>query len=584
MGNNLLVTRKRPPFMLNKRELAEKFNKTRKKKSFIIITTAILMLLIGGALYYWVIYKNDIIKSEIDRSLFKKTGGMYSITYEKFTLDEVTGFLEIKNCWLKFDSSVLVEQKNLNIEPSIIFNLFIPTITVKGVQTPGALLEQKLIGESVDINNPSIELVYTGKGKDSSRLIPKSEVYKEILGNLLELKLGQVSIRNAHFFVRKMGRKDTLINVHDFTVVLKKLLIDSTSFLDTSRLLFSEQIALSAAKTEWRNPNNLYQFQLDSFYMNSFQKFMAIQKFTMQPLLSEAAFMKARGVQTDRLNIQLQELSLINVDFQSLFDQKLIADSLLVNAGTIKVYKDMRLPRDGVNRVGTFPHQLLKKIPFDIDIRKGLVRNSYVEYSQMTPQTDAKGKIAFHDITLKLHNISNQAERIAKDRYFLVNARSSFLNQTPLLADFKFDMAASSGRFNVNASIGGLSAASLSSIAEPLASAKIDKGRINGLKANISGSDYSGYASIVLRYDDLKIAVMEVDKQSGELNKKGLISLAANILVKNSNPGINGKLRVGKGLFKRDTNRSFFNLIWKSMFVAIAETMGINAKKTAQKK
>ncbi|MBK8784950.1 MAG: hypothetical protein IPN43_00250 [Chitinophagaceae bacterium] len=58
------------------------------------------------------------------------------------------------------------------------------------------------------------------------------------------------------------------------------------------------------------------------------------------------------------------------------------------------------------------------------------------------------------------------------------------------------------------------------------------------------------------------------------MKKKGLQSLLANVLMKNSNP-LNGVTRSDEINYERDKTKSFFNLLWKSIFSA--------AKKTVQK-
>jgi hypothetical protein len=77
-------------------------------------------------------------------------------------------------------------------------------------------------------------------------------------------------------------------------------------------------------------------------------------------------------------------------------------------------------------------------------------------------------------------------------------------------------------------------------------------------------------------YDDLKIYVLERDKGSKELDKKTLATIAANIIIKNSNPQRKkDEPRVIEVQMERDTNRSIFYLVWKSLFKGIKETAGI---------
>jgi len=76
-------------------------------------------------------------------------------------------------------------------------------------------------------------------------------------------------------------------------------------------------------------------------------------------------------------------------------------------------------------------------------------------------------------------------------------------------------------------------------------------------------------------YHDLKISLLKKDKKENKYDKKGLASLAANFIMKNSNPEGDKAPRVADVHFNRILNKSFFNLIWKTIFTGVKETTGI---------
>jgi hypothetical protein len=102
--------------------------------------------------------------------------------------------------------------------------------------------------------------------------------------------------------------------------------------------------------------------------------------------------------------------------------------------------------------------------------------------------------------------------------------------------------------------------------------ASIKRGWVNKLTFNMTGTDLVAKGSSTLLYDDLKIEVLKID--SGDIKKQGLKSLLANALMKDKNPQ-NGVVRTDEINYERDKTKSFFNLLWKSIFSA--------AKKTTQK-
>jgi len=78
--------------------------------------------------------------------------------------------------------------------------------------------------------------------------------------------------------------------------------------------------------------------------------------------------------------------------------------------------------------------------------------------------------------------------------------------------------------------------------------------------------------------DDLKIRILKKDDDSPGYKKKKVMSLMANIMVKNANPGKNKPVRIVSVSHPRDVYRSIFNFIWKSIFEGVQKTVGIDGK------
>ena len=82
-------------------------------------------------------------------------------------------------------------------------------------------------------------------------------------------------------------------------------------------------------------------------------------------------------------------------------------------------------------------------------------------------------------------------------------------------------------------------------------------------------------------YDDLKIVVLEKDKCSNEWYKKSQTSFVANLIIKDTNlKDKDANRRTVTVMKERDTNRSLFNLAWKTIFKGLMQTIGAPAKKT----
>jgi len=557
-----------------------KSNKTPawQNKKFLIVSS-ILTLSITCLIFYWNSKKKSLVKSGLEEIVDKKSKGLYKIKYNDLQLDEIAGSLSISGIQILADSTALQSLKGTKEYPSIIFNVYIPKLNVLGVSTPKALLGKEIFASRLEIVNPRIELVYTGSGNDSALHIPSNEVYKQVLGNFQRIALNQIEIINGSLVGRKQKSLDSVFVFDGLSLRLNHFSIGDTTDSNSSKILFSNSLKADIRTISWRHGNGLYRYAVEGISANSDSAKVELAEFSIQPLLSEAAFMNKVNTQIDRIDLRLEKIKLDNLRFNELLQESLKADSLVVDNANVHVYKDMARPRDAINRVGNFPHQLLLRIPFKIQIDSAAIRNGYVAYKQFTPKTKQKAKLFFTRVNTIIRNITNDSASIAKNRICKADVNCLFLDKVGLKSSFSFDLAAANGRFSIDAQLAGFKATILNKIAEPLAAAKIEKGQVKKATIEINGSEYLGRARLALEYDQLKIAVMEKQRQSKTLSKKPLASFAANTIIKNSNPAGNGELRITTGEFNRDTNRGFFNLVWRSLYVAIAETMGLPTKR-----
>ena len=119
------------------------------------------------------------------------------------------------------------------------------------------------------------------------------------------------------------------------------------------------------------------------------------------------------------------------------------------------------------------------------------------------------------------------------------------------------------GVFDINGKLAGFNGTNINPIIEPLGMGSVKSGNINSYTFNIKGNDLKAEGDAVFLYDNLKIKLLKI--KNGEIKNKSITSFAANILIKDQNPS-NGNTRTAKIAFQRIITKSFFNLVWKSLF------------------
>jgi len=554
----------------------KKATSTGKGKIIAFLVLTFILAAIGGGIMYWNAYKKQIIRNKLQDTVQEKTQGLYTLHYDNLSLDEVSGDLSVSNLKLVYDTIKFNVSLKSNAAPPILLNIDIPSISVSGVKTPRALLNKEIVGKKILIKEPVIDIIYTGAGNDLSQNIPDKEIYRQLLGDLNMIKVDTLEISGAQITTSnlKTGKKN--IQFQNTFIQLTDVAVDSAANEDKSRLLFSKQVLLTCEKFSWSSKNRLYNYSADSIALNTASNLVRIKKFLVDPTLREEAFVKSLPTQDDRFDFSFNDIDIRNVNMQELFNENIIADSILVASSSFKIYRDLSRPRDKKNRVGFYPHQEIAKIPLPVQIKKIILVNAFVEYKEKNPRTNQAGKVQFHDVYATITNLTNDKNTIKENNVMTADISTKFLNKAPLKTKWQFYLQHPRGKFDIKGSLGGIPFQEANSITVPMGPAKLEDGRLNDMAFNLTGDDYNMAGTVKMLYSDLKISVLERDRGSKELDKKTLATIAANIIIKNANPsGEKETPRVIGVQMTRDPNRSIFYLVWKTLFKGIKETTGI---------
>jgi hypothetical protein len=234
----------------------------------------------------------------------------------------------------------------------------------------------------------------------------------------------------------------------------------------------------------------------------------------------------------------------------------------------LHVFRDKSYPHDSVNRTHDYPQEAIMQLPFPVYIKKMDIRDSYIEYKEKNDKSDSSGKVAFFHVQASVEQVTNMTKYIRQNDKMLVKFNASFLNASPFSAKIFLRLNDGKGSFHMDAGLGEMNAPTLNALLKPMALAELKKGSINRLSYHLDATNTRGRGRLLLQYDNLSIKILKKDDKRNKYKTKVLPTLAADFLIKESNPQ-NGNTRIGEVEYTRDIHRSIFNLMWKSLFAAI---------------
>ncbi len=312
-----------------------------------------------------------------------------------------------------------------------------------------------------------------------------------------------------------------------------------------------------------RTKDNLYSLEIGPFSFDNQSNVLRINSFKLVPLISRAQFVRTVKKQTDFMNIDVRDIVFRGADINTFIDRKtLIAESASLTP-RIEIFNDRTLPPDNRDKRGQAPHEIIQKIGLTLLVKNLKINNGYIGYEERSAQTGMTGKLTFTNFDGTVKNITNIPSRLSRDPVMVIDASALFMGKARLNTKWELPQTTKNGQFKISGSLGKFDASLLNPVIEPLAAASVSEGTIQRIAFNISGNENSSAGTYNIKYSGLKVDVLKVDEESGELQKKGLISALANVAVRSN---VDTQTQATK---QRENNKSFFNLLWKSIFEGV---------------
>jgi len=544
-----------------------------------LIFLLVLVLLAAAGLIYYKKWRSEFVHKKIPELVFLKSDSLYRITYDSVDIDEVEGEIVIRNLQL-FPDSTYKKPTDSSL-PRNLLRITVPEVYISGVQTDAAVLNKEVIAAKIKLTRPVVTMFnnqHIEKDKDNDPTPTTFKLYQVLLRGLEKIKVDTILITDADYHICKWPNGDTIFSGSKINAQLHHINISDSTSTDTSRVLFAERASLDVDDVLIHGKRQPYNYRLKNIQLLSGERSFEIKSMHITPLLGEAAFVHNTKWQTDRLDFDFYNLLFKKVNVQEILNGNLIADELSINKAEFKVFRDKNYPIKKESLVGRYPQQSFLKIPVNVAIKKVVIQQGYIQYKEKESLTGNTGVVLFNDIHATLNNVTNSPADLRKNGICTVHFNSKFLHNIPLTATLQLYLNSKNGQFTVNGNMGSLDATVLNALSKPMALVEVNSGTVTSLDFNLTGNDNRIKGIVRLLYDDLKIRILKKDEDSPGYKKKKVMSLMANIMVKNANPGKNKPVRIVSVSHPRDVYRSIFNFIWKSIFEGVQKTVGIDGK------
>lgn len=435
---------------------------------------------------------------------------------------------------------------------------------ISGISTDSFILKQQIKADEFKCEG-GLVTVFTKKNQNSSNdyIEFDNDAFEEAVLNKVSIFDTKLVIYNRN---EPAASPFIIDKVRFFANDIQKV-SSGTNFKD---IINQSNWSISAEGFSFLSKDKIYKFNVGNIDLDNLHATMRIKSFSITPQVSEQAFVKSLKSQKDLYNIQFNNIIVNGLDTKELISKKKIIAEAVSLQPTLKIFNDRTVPIDPKTPRRLYPQQQLQAIEIPFYIKKLIVSSGGIFYKERGALSKQTGVVHFKEVNGIVTNVTNIPEFINKNPDLELNAKGKFMGVSKLNTNWKLPLNKSDGSFKVSGAATGFNAESLNQIVEPLGMASIKKGEVKSLKFEMNGDNLKSSGTTTLVYDNLKLELLKMD--STEQKKKDFMSFVTNALVKNSNAE-NDNIKPVKMTFERDTTKSFFNLVWKTIFEGAKNTI-----------
>lgn len=550
--------------------VVSKMTSTRKKNGLKIAGIILLILIAagGGIIFYLKQHYKSIIRKKLPGIATQATDSLYIIEVDHYSVNLFSKSFSIHGLHMYPDTAVFNRRRLEGRAPQTMLDILVKEVEISGLKWKEVARSKEVMFSAIDIYHPRIDVVMTDDPPATDTFPKKKPAVEQVYARSINIIDPEIRYRSSSrsdaFFIRAKGG---LISARDWVLRPQAL-------ADTNRFFNARSADIRLEKLACGKPGILYTFGADTFHFLSAAHRLKIAGGYVKPTVGKEAFYEAEKKQKELYEASFPRILINELDWESLLTRRRVsAESIFMKEPDLEIFLSRLVPANTQSRMGNYPHQLLQKLGFPLDIPEINIEDGRFRYKEQNDKTHRVGTLDFSQIDGQIIHMTNIWKKIVQHPDCHIKLAGKFMHKSDIQATFTFPLATGNGRFNVKGALHNLEAGQVTETSKALALAAVKSLKLHELNFDINGNDTASDGRISIIYNDLKVKLQKVDEATREMHNRGFLSMVANeLLLYNDNPMDGEALRVAITHVRRDSTKSFFNLIWKNMFDAGLQT------------
>lgn len=438
---------------------------------------------------------------------------------------------------------------------NVIFSAEIPRFNLSTESLVQKIIRKDYALDSILISGPDLDLEILDTVKNAENQSEKIP---------LTILMGQI----------QAGKMNLKFKEQAYTIPVFNMTVDQFDLSKPESQLYSKDISLQLKELKNVFPSTNSIVDISDLSLSTYYETLQIKDLQSVPRYGKLEYGQKMGYQTDWIKFQAEKINFTGLDyFGYLENDKLKIGEVLLDSIDLHVYRDKNVPLEEV-KIRPMPQEAIRQIDMPFTIEALIAYNANITYEELAEEAEQSGFVEFSNLTAGISNITNDSTRLTENNIMMIGSNTDFMHSGNLQADFEFNLTDPGHKFKYTAYLSKMPLTILNNILEPNANVLIKSGNMNKMRVEVNGNEDFAIGSMQFLYNDLHFNL--ISKKTGTTSAMGpaIGTFFANTFIVNRN---NPKLllpRNGDVYYERDTTKSIFNYLSKTILSGVVSSIG----------
>jgi hypothetical protein len=538
--------------------------KKRLRTLIYVVLGIVLVLLLGASLLG--LYLDKRIIALLKEKVSTGSNGEYTLAIDDLSIHLLAHSVTIKNFIV-----APTDKSRLPDKAQYVFKA--ASLRVSGFSIMSFVRNKDLELGSIECDEPQIS-IFQGRKRFPQHKDPEAasfSLFALISPQLNSLSIERIDILKSKFNIYRDGTDTlSLMSARESSISIHKLSVNQKTDA-AKRLFFAEKFEVVMNSFSYRPREGLYTLYGQRFYASYLDSLVTVDSFQLIPNYPKKEFGKAAGRQISRVELVSPKISFKSIDVKLFLEQNwLVAGSLEIAGGDVNVYRDNNVPLKPITRPSL--QAMIRDIPFFISIGTVSLKDARVVSESLAEGAPGTGIMTLDQLNGTITGLQNDSTLYNDSSRIKLSLDAVFMQQGKFHTECVFPL---NTREELCYCSGGLSPIDMQ-ILNPLISRSkgltITSGKVDFMKFSFTARNNYSSGTMTLAYHDLTADVKA--KKDEKEYKTALKNFIANkLILRNSNPGADGKLRVVEIRAEKNTYRYFPFLFMQSLLNGITASI-----------